>query len=99
MALPSRSALRGRAATEESIAAQGSARMVRAVVASDTTDLPDGTPVGLWIGTAGTLNFDDETGEQITGFPAVAGFNPIAAKRVRTGGTASDIWALYNTTT
>ena len=53
------------------------------------------TPRALWIGTAGTLNFVDETGTTRTNFPAQAGLNPIRITELRESGTADNIWGLY----
>lgn len=54
-----------------------------------------GTCRALWVGTAGTLNFTDADGNTVSSFPAQAGLNPVSAASVDSGGTASDIWALY----
>lgn len=67
---------------------------IRAVTLANA-DLPDGPCRALWVGTAGTANLMDTTGTILTNFPLVAGPNPIQVNQVRTGGTASDIWALY----
>ncbi len=48
----------------------------------------------LWIGTAGTLNITDWNGNDLTNFPAKEGLLPMAVTKVRTGGTADDIWLL-----
>ena len=48
----------------------------------------------LWVGTAGTANLTDPEGNTMTDFPLKAGLNPIQVSRVRTGGTADDIWLL-----
>ena len=69
--------------------------VVRPVTKSDSVDLPDGIPRAICVGTAGTLNFIDSSGTEITSFPAQQGYNPIYPKRIKTGGTATDIWALY----
>ena len=58
-------------------------------------DLPDGVCRGLTVGTAGTANLMQEDGEIRTNYPLQQGYNPIIVRQVRTGGTASDIWALY----
>ena len=58
-------------------------------------DLPDGLAKGLLIGTAGTLNVMTEAGNIRTNLPVIAGYNDIRVKQVRTGGTATDIHALY----
>jgi hypothetical protein len=49
----------------------------------------------LYVGTAGTANMMDSSGEIATDFPLQAGLNPVRPKQLRTGGTADDIWALY----
>ena len=48
----------------------------------------------LWVGTAGTLNFTDANGNDVTNFPAKEGLIPIVVTKIRTGGTADDIWLL-----
>jgi len=48
----------------------------------------------LWIGTAGTLNIEDANGSALTNFPAKEGLLPLAVGKVKTGGTADDIWLL-----
>lgn len=48
----------------------------------------------LWVGTAGTANLTDAEGNNVTDFPLKAGLNPIVVSKVRTGGTADDIWLL-----
>lgn len=65
------------------------------VTKSDTADLPDGVCRGLLVGTAGTANLDDLRGNARTSVPLQQGYNPLRVRRVRTGGTADDIWALY----
>ena len=64
-------------------------------VTKAASDLPDGVCRGLQCGTAGTVNLIDMFGNTVTGFPLQQGLNAIRVKRVSTGGTASDIWALY----
>lgn len=71
------------------------ARKVVPVTPSDTTDLPDGPCRALLVGTAGTANINDLTGTARTAVPLQPGYNPIGCQRVRTGGTAANIWALY----
>lgn len=58
-------------------------------------DLPGGTCRGLLVGTAGTANLMDADGNIRTNVPLQQGYNPLICKQVRTGGTATDIWALY----
>lgn len=55
----------------------------------------DRTTKALVCGTAGTVNFIDEVGNTCTAFPLQAGYHPLRIKRLATGGTADDIWALY----
>lgn len=64
-------------------------------VTKATSDLPNGPCRALWVGTAGTANLIDATGNVLTNFPLFAGANVVQIKRVSTGGTADDIWALY----
>jgi len=58
-------------------------------------DLAGGTCRGLLVGTAGTANLQQQDGTTRSNVPLQAGYNPLSVKQVRTGGTASDIWALY----
>lgn len=57
--------------------------------------LADGNCRGLWVGTAGTANLMDLGGNIRANVPLLVGENPFQCRQVRTGGTASDIWALY----
>lgn len=67
------------------------AKSAAKVTKSDTVDV---NAKSLWVGTAGTLNLETYEGAEIAGFPAKEGLLPLAVKKVKTGGTASDIWAL-----
>jgi hypothetical protein len=58
-------------------------------------NLSGGTCRALLVGTPGTANIQDASGVTRTNVPLQQGYNPISCKQVRTGGTASDIWALY----
>lgn len=58
-------------------------------------DLPDGICRGLLVGAAGTANLAQPDGTVRSNVPLQAGYNSLSAKQVRTGGTATDIWALY----
>lgn len=58
-------------------------------------DLPDGICRGLLVGTAGTANLMDADGNIRANVPLQAGYNALSCKQVRTGGTSSDIFALY----
>lgn len=71
------------------------ARKFIPVTPSDTVDLAEGVCNGLLVASAGTANLDEPGGTARSNVPLQAGYNPIAVKRVRTGGTASGIWALY----
>jgi len=68
---------------------------IRSVTKADSTNLPDGDCRALFVGTAGTANLVDCTGQALTNFPLKEGVNPIQVSQVNTGGTADDIWALY----
>lgn len=57
--------------------------------------LPGGTCRSLLVGTAGTANLIDASGVVRANVPLQQGYNPLACRQVRTGGTAADIWALY----
>jgi hypothetical protein len=64
-------------------------------VTKANSDLPNGPCRGLCVGTAGTANLTEVDGTPRDNFPLQPGYNPLEVKQVRTGGTASDIWALY----
>jgi len=68
---------------------------VYAPVTKADADLPGGIARSLTVGTAGTANLMQIDGTIRTNYPLQAGYNPIVVRQVRTGGTASDIWALY----
>ena len=65
------------------------------VTKSDSADLPDGVCDALLVGTAGTANLVFENGIERTNVPLQQGYNPLRVRRVKAGGSASDIWALY----
>lgn len=65
---------------------------VKVVTPSDVADNCVGYR-GLWVGTAGTANFTTADGDEVTDFPLQVGYNPLLITRLKTGGTASDIWA------
>lgn len=65
------------------------------VTPNSDTNLPDGVCRALLVGVAGTGNLIDASGAEHTGVPLQQGFNPIGVQRVKTGGSAADIWALY----
>lgn len=70
------------------------AERIVAVTKADS-NLPQGTCRSLMCGTAGTANLMDAEGNIVADFPLQQGYNPISVRQVRTGGTATDIWALY----
>lgn len=61
----------------------------------DDFAMEHGLPKAIWVGTPGTLNFTDPSGNTITGFPVFEGRNDITFQALNTGGTADDIWALF----
>lgn len=65
------------------------------VTKSDDTDLPNGTCRALLVGTGGTATLLDATGTERVDVPLQQGFNPIGVQRIKLGGTADNIWALY----
>lgn len=71
------------------------ASRIEPVTPDDDNDLPGGVCRALLVGAAGTVNLIDASGAERTGVPLQQGFNPIGVQRVKTGGGASDIWALY----
>lgn len=68
--------------------------MIRLVTKANA-NLPDGPCRALLVGTAGTANLMDATGEILANVPLQVGYNPIQVLQVRTSGDADDIWALY----
>ena len=71
------------------------ARSLVQVTKSDTVDLAPSACRALLVGTAGTANLIDASGAQLTNVPLQQGFNPIMVRRIMTGGTADNIWAMY----
>ena len=65
------------------------------ITPDDDVDLPDGVCRALLVGTAGTATLIDASGAERTGVPLQRGYNPIGVARVKTGGTAANLWALY----
>lgn len=84
-----------RAARDAGVDALMSASVYAPVTKDDNNDLPGGICRALWVGTAGTANLVQPDGTERTNFPLLEGENPIMVARVKTGGTAADIWALY----
>lgn len=66
-----------------------------APVTKGDTDLPLGLCRALLVGTAGTANLRQLDGTERTNVPLQQGYNPLAVIRIKSGGTADDIWALY----
>ena len=77
------------------VALDSPAKEVAKVTKDDLSDLPDGTCRSLLVGTAGTANIVDAQGNDLANVPLQQGYNPIRVARVKTGGAADDIWALY----
>jgi hypothetical protein len=65
------------------------------ITPDDDADLPDGTCRALLVGTAGAVDLIDASGSERTAVPLQQGFNPIGVQRVKTGGSANNLWALY----
>ena len=66
-----------------------------AVTKDDNNDLPEGICRGLLVGVEGTLTLITPDGREVVDVPVVKGYNPLFVKRVKTGGTADSIIALY----
>lgn len=64
-------------------------------VAKADADLAEGTCRALLVGTAGSANLIDAAGQACANVPLQQGYNPLRCRRVATGGTADNIWALY----
>jgi hypothetical protein len=71
------------------------ASRIEPVTPDDDNDLPGGICRALLVGTGGGANLIDASGVERTGVPLLPGIIPIGVQRVKTGGTAIDIWALY----
>lgn len=65
------------------------------LVAKGADELEGGAARGLLVGVAGTANLTTLDGEDRDGVPLVAGYNMLICTKVRAGGTADNIWALY----
>ena len=65
------------------------------VTPDDENDLPGGVCRALLAGTAGTATLIDASGTERAGVPLQQGYNPIGVQRVKLGGTAANLWALY----
>lgn len=66
-----------------------------AVTKDDNNDLPEGICRALLVGVEGTLTLVTPDGREVSDVPVVQGYNPLFVKRVKTGGTADNIFALY----
>lgn len=77
------------------LASDASAGVWVLVTKNDSADLPNGVCRGLLVGTAGTANLNDMRGGTTDNVPLQQGYNPLRVRRVRAGGTADNIWALY----
>lgn len=64
-------------------------------VAKADAALPDGPCRGLLVGVAGTANLTTVSGTSRDNVPLQAGINPLVCSKVRLGGTADEIFALY----
>lgn len=61
----------------------------------DTNDIiTGGVSRGLIIGTAGTINVTFPDDSEADGMPVQEGFFPFNVRKVRTGGTADNIWTV-----
>ncbi len=65
------------------------------VTPDDDNDLPDGVCRALLAGTGGAATLIDASGVERSGVPLQQGYNPIGVRRVKTGGAAANLWALY----
>jgi hypothetical protein len=65
------------------------------LVSPSDSDLPNGPCRGLLVGGAGTGNLTQINGVEQDEVPLQAGYNPLSCRAVRSGGSATDIWALY----
>ncbi len=73
----------------------GPAAQLFPVTKSDTADLPNGVCRAVLVGTAGSANLMDASGNLASGVPLQQGYNPIGVRRLMTGGTADNVWAIY----
>lgn len=73
----------------------GPAAQIIPITPDDESDLPNGVCRAVLVGVAGMVDLIDASGATRSGVPLQQGFNPIGVQRVLTGGTASNLWALY----
>lgn len=71
------------------------AARIEPITANDSNDLPGGVCRALLVGNAGTVNLIDASGTERTSVPLPQGIVPIGVQRVKTGGSATNLWALY----
>lgn len=64
------------------------------VTKSDSVDITGGPARSLLVGTAGTANLVMLDGAELANVPLQQGYNPLQVKRIKLGGTATNIWAL-----
>lgn len=64
------------------------------ITKSDTVDIGGGPCRGLLVGTSGTATLIMADGATVSSVPLQQGYNPLQVKRVKSGGTSDDIWAL-----
>jgi hypothetical protein len=84
-----------RDARDAGVDALMSASVYVPVTKDDDADLPGGVCRELWVGTAGTATLVQPDCTERADVPLLQGRNPFMVKRVKEGGTADDIWALY----
>jgi len=65
------------------------------VTKDDNSDLPEGICRALLVGVAGTLTLVTPDGREVVDVPVAQGYNPLFVRRVKLGGTATNIVALY----
>ena len=71
------------------------ARSLIRIIKSDTTDIATSACRALLVGTAGSATLIDAAGTEQANVPLQQGYNPIMVRRVKTGGSADNIWAIY----
>jgi len=68
---------------------------IRAITKDDNNDLPGGRCLAIKCDSAGTVNFVDATDTLVSPYTLEVGYHNISVKRVKLGGTATGLWALY----
>jgi hypothetical protein len=70
--------------------------LVYAPITPGASDLPGGACKGIWNGgAAGTANLVQLDNTPRPNFPLQPGWNPVIARAVNAGGTATNLWAMY----